>query len=265
MSDSGPRPTTSWGRERTCPACGTTAVTAAERCPSCGSRYDRAPRGRRARRIAILVVAGSAAVGAAAVVVLATLGAADREARDRDDRRAAMARERDRLVRLQAPHRGGAPRLRPRAGAPPAARLQTRRALVGATQRAITADARRLVRAGEIDGPIARTECGPVLRSPDAVPDDRVLGKPVGRYDCVAVRRDVRGPDGGRLAALGYAYVTAVDFRRASWTFCRNVPPQGERGPALTHVRLARACLAAKGRALGTGYVDEDPARPARR
>ena len=27
-------------------------------------------------------------------------------------------------------------------------------------------------------------------------------------------------------------------------------------GKSLAHVRLARACLAAKGRALGTGYVD---------
>jgi hypothetical protein len=261
MSDSGPRPTASWGRERTCPACGTTAVTAAERCPSCGSRYDRPPRGGGARRVALLAAAGLAAVAAATVLVVATLGAGDREARDREARRVAVARERDRLARLQAPHRGAAPRLRRRAGAPPAERLRARRALVGATERAITAHARRLVRAGEIDGPIARTECGPVLRSPDAVPDDRVLGRPIGRYDCVAVRRDVRGPGGDRLAALGYAYVTAVDFRRASWTFCRNIPPQGERGQALVHVRLARACLAATGRALGTGYVDEDPGR----
>jgi hypothetical protein len=261
MPDSGPRPTASWGRERTCPACGGTVVTASERCPSCGSRYDRRPHGRRARRLALVALPALAALAAAAVLVVAAIGAADREARDRDARRDAVARERERLARLQAPHRGAAPRLRARDGDPRAARLRTRRELVVAAERAITADARRRVRARELEGPIARTECGPVLRAPDAVPDDRVLSRPVGRYDCVAVRRDVRGPDGGSVAAFGYAYVTAVDFRRGSWTFCRNTPPQGERGESLAHVRLARACLAARGRALGTGYVDEDRGR----
>ncbi|HSD81940.1 MAG TPA: hypothetical protein VLB47_14825 [Solirubrobacteraceae bacterium] len=97
----------------------------------------------------------------------------------------------------------------------------------------------------------------PILRAPDAVPDDRILSRAIGRYDCVAVRRDVGGTT-GTVAKLGYAYVTALDFRRFTWTFCRNTPPQGERGQALAQVRLERACLAARGRALGTGYVDTD-------
>ena len=44
--------------------------------------------------------------------------------------------------------------------------------------------------------------------------------------------------------------------RSFTYVWCRNTPGQGERGVALAFVRLDRACLAAKGRALGTGYVD---------
>ena len=245
-------------RERTCPACGATSRTLFERCPACGARYDAPPTGSGRRRVVALAVAGGLLLAVIVVgVVLALSSKSDRQARERAATARAVAQERARLIRLQAPHRGGAPGLRPPAGASPARRLAARRALVVATPDAITADARRRARAGELDGPILRAECGPILRGPDAVPDDRLLSKAIGRYDCVAVRRDVGGTT-GTVAKLGYAYVTALDFRRFTWTFCRNTPPQGERGQALAQVRLDRACLAARGRALGTGYVDTD-------
>ena len=89
------------------------------------------------------------------------------------------------------------------------------------------------------------------------MPDDRVLTKPIGRYDCVAVQRRHQGRHRrSRSASLGYPFVAALDFRRFTYVWCRNTPAQGERGVALAFVRLDRACLAAKGRALGTGYVD---------
>jgi hypothetical protein len=50
--------------------------------------------------------------------------------------------------------------------------------------------------------------------------------------------------------------VAALDFKRYTYVWCRNTPAQGERGESLAFVRLERACLAAKGKALGTGYVD---------
>ena len=61
---------------------------------------------------------------------------------------------------------------------------------------------------------------------------------------------------------LGYPFVAALDFRRFTYVWCRNTPPQSERGQALAFVRLDRACLAAKGKALGTGYVDVPGRRP---
>jgi len=121
---------------------------------------------------------------------------------------------------------------------------------------AITRDAQARARRGEIDGPIRSSECGPYLRAPDAVPDDKVLTKTIGRYDCVAVKDFIQGDSGSSVGRLGYPFVAALDFRRFTYVWCRNTPPQSERGESLAFVRLDRACLAAKGRALGTGYVD---------
>jgi hypothetical protein len=190
-------------------------------------------------------------------VLLVTDARRDREARDRAAQRRAVAAEVARLRRIQAPHRGAATRLRP----PPAAgvqqRLAARRALVDAVERRITRDARARAAAGELDGPIATTECGPLLRARDAVPDDRRLDRPIGRYDCLAAKAGAQ-PDES-VGSFGYPFVAALDFRRFTYAWCRNTPAQGEAGRALAHVRLDRACLAARGRALGTGYVDVQP------
>ena len=109
--------------------------------------------------------------------------------------------------------------------------------------------------AGELRGPIPSTRCGPFLRAPDAVPDDRVLSKPIGRYDCVAVK-GAAGRSESTAGRLGYPFVAALDFRRFTYVWCRNTPPQSEAGSALAFVRLDRACLAAKGPPVGTGYAD---------
>jgi hypothetical protein len=249
-------------RERTCPSCGTTATTPFEQCPACGRRYDAPPPGAGRGRRRALAAAGAVLLVATVVFVALSLHAkARQERRDRAADAVAVARERARLIRLQAPHRGAATGLRPPAGASSAQLLQARHALVVALQDAITRDARRRAATRELEGPIVGTQCGPLLRAPDAVPDDRRLGRPVGRFDCLALRRSVVDASGREVAGFGYPFVAAVDFRRFTYTFCRNTPPQGERGKALAQVRLDRACLAARGRALGTGYVDTDGER----
>jgi hypothetical protein len=70
------------------------------------------------------------------------------------------------------------------------------------------------------------------------------------------VKNDIKGAGGGSVGRLGYPFVAALDFARFTYVWCRNTPPQSERGQALAFVRLDRACLAAKGRAVGTGYAD---------
>ena len=192
---------------------------------------------------------GAVALVVLVVVVAIVLNAkSDRDARQRAADARAVAAERVRLTKLQAPHRGAAPALRPAAGATDQERLAARAALVKTVEGAITRDAQARVRAGQIDGPIRGSQCGPFLRAPDAVPDDRVLSKRVGRYDCVAVRNDIKGDSGSSVGSIGYPFVAALDFRRFTYVWCRNTPAQSERGEALAFVRLDRACLAAKGR-----------------
>jgi hypothetical protein len=243
---------------RTCPHCGFTEESTRERCSKCGrSVLVRAPRLTGRRRSFVLGGGGAVALVALVAIVAIVLNAkADRDARQRAADARAVAAERVRLIRLQAPHRGAAPHLRPAADAGDTDRLAARAALVRAVEASITQDARARARTGEIAGPISTSKCGPFLRAPDAVPDDRVLTKAVGRYDCVAIKSDIKGDSGASVGSLGYPFVAALDFDRFTYVWCRNTPPQSERGKSLAFVRLDRACLAAKGRALGTGYVD---------
>ena len=243
---------------RTCPHCGLEERSERERCSRCGrSVLVRAPRLRgRRRRQAIWAAIAAAVLLVAAVALVLNAVVANRNDRERRDAAKATAAERVRLTRLQAPHRGAATQLKPAAGAAPADRLAARAALVRAAEASITRDARGRVRSGELKGTVTGTECGPLLKAKDAVPDDRILSKPIGRYDCVAVIHSVNGVSGQSVGRLGFPFVAALDFRRFTYVWCRNTPAQGERGVALAFVRLARACLAAKGRALGTGYVD---------
>jgi len=229
-----------------------------ERCSHCGrSTLVRAPRLQGRRRATVVWGGGAVALIVLAAVIVVVLNAkADRDARQRAADARAAAVERVRLTHLQAPHRGAAPDLRPAARATDARRLAARAALVRRVEARITADARARAKAGELAGPIGGSECGPFLRAPDAVPDDRVLSKAIGRYDCVAVKNDIKDAGGGSVGRLGYPFVAALDFARFTYVWCRNTPPQSERGPALAFVRLDRACLAAKGRAVGTGYTD---------
>jgi hypothetical protein len=212
----------------------------------------------RGRRRSFAVWGGAAlAVAAVSVIALVLNGVvSDRNERDRKAAAQAAVVERARLKRIQAPHRGSATALRPAPDASDLDRLAAREALVRDVEAAITRDARARDRAGELKGPISRTECGPLLKAKAAVPDDRILTKAIGRYDCVAVKRSITGDAGQSVGRLGFAFVAALDFKRFTYVWCRNTPAQGERGQALAFVRLDRACLAAKGRALGTGYVD---------
>ncbi|QEC48998.1 hypothetical protein FSW04_16420 [Baekduia soli] len=248
---------------RTCPTCGRQARTPYERCPSCGRSYFETPRATVRRRRVVLASAAVVVVAAVAVLAVLLLRSHTRatvQERARTAERVAALRAR--LVRIQAPHRGSARSLLPAADATPAQRLAARRALVVAVQDRITADARARARAGELDGPIASTECGPFLRSKEAVPDDRDLRRHIGRYDCIAIKGAVQDGRGAHVADIGHPFVAALDFDTFTYTWCRNTPAQSEAGVPLVFVRLQRACLAARGRAMGTGYADV-PDRPA--
>jgi hypothetical protein len=243
---------------RTCPHCGFQEHSERERCSRCGkSVLIRAPRLRGRKRTAVIWGGAAALVlvaGAIGLIFNAVIN--HRDARERRQTAVAVKAERARLARLQTPHDGAATQLKPPTGASQSELLKARAALVRAAEASITRDARARAERGEIEGPIADTECGPLLKAKDAVPDDRVLSKRIGRYDCVAVKRDIQLETGRSVGRLGYAFVTALNFDTYTYVWCRNTPAQGEAGKALAFVRLDRRCLAAKGKALGTGYVD---------
>src|SRR5512133_707238 len=220
---------------RTCPHCGFEERSERERCSRCGkSVLIRAPRLRGRRRRQVLwgsVAAGVLAV--AAIVLVLNSVVTHRNERERKASAKAVAAERIRLARLQTPHRGSATQLAPRPGASDLDRLNAREALVRAAEASITRDAQARDRRGELKGPISRTECGPLLKAKDAVPDDRILSKSIGRYDCVAVKTSVTGEGGQSVGRLGYPFVAALDFKKFTYVWCRNTPGQGERGVAL--------------------------------
>jgi hypothetical protein len=248
---------------RICPTCGKEGRTRFERCPHCRGSYFATPRNVRRRRRLLAGAAGAVLVAAIALfVVVATGDRTHREAREKTATAQRVAALRAKIALRQKPHHGAARALRPPAGAADGRRLAARKALVGAVERRITSDARARAKAGELDGPIVATKCGPILKSKTAIPDDRVLTKHIGRYDCVAIKKHITDAEGTNVAELGHAFVAALNFDTYTYTWCRNTPAQGERGVALVFVRLERACLAATGEALGTGYVaGTDPTR----
>ena len=242
---------------RTCPRCGREERTEREHCSHCGCSVPPARPSRRGRRRAAghLGRRGGRGPGRASIALVREQWA-PRNDRERKPSTKAIAAELMRLHRLQTPH-AAPPHSSSRARAPPLwtgwlrvrPSCAPRRPRSPATRRPATAPVSSRARS-------PRTECGPLLKAKDAVPDDRILSKAIGRYDCVAIKRSVTGEGGQSVGRLGFPFVAALDFEKFTYTWCRNTPGQGERGVALAFVRLDRACLAAKGRALGTGYVD---------
>jgi hypothetical protein len=247
---------------RTCPRCGHEERTRSEDCPQCGWSYFGRPPAQVHRRRIIAAAVGILTIAALAIGAAVLLGEkSSNDKRDRAERAELVAAEIARLKRVQAPHRGEAVALKPAKGAPAAQQLKARHDLLLAAENTITADARHRVTTGELRGTIDHTECGPFLRARDAVPDDRVLSKPIGRYDCVAVQADaIRS--GKTVGKIGYAFVAALNFRTFTYVTCRNNPAQGEAGRPLAFVRLDRACLATNSKAIGSGYVDPESATP---
>src|SRR6266516_7609085 len=93
-----------------CPACGVESCTYFEHCPACGwSYFDRPPRLSRRARLALggaLVALAADALVLALVVPLINGPKHEHVAADRAAQREQVARERDRLIAEQRPHRG---------------------------------------------------------------------------------------------------------------------------------------------------------------
>lgn len=243
---------------RRCPNCGAEHATHRGFCPACGKAYDRRFARVSDRQRWVLGAVGLVVAGLAAALILPGVF----EAKRANDRRAAaeqavrVAEERRRLTREQRAVRGRPAGLRaPARGAAGAEQLAARRRLVTALEAAILTDARGRVAAGELDGPLTRVDCGPLLRTPGNRGEEEDLAKPRGRYDCVAVKRDVI--NGGKVVgAFGHPFVATADFRRFTYVWCKDNKVPGERGKALAKVPVPPECVGAEGRPrVGDGYL----------
>ena len=243
--------------ERVCAFCGHHAVTHWEHCSACGRSYfDRPPRlSRRARR-GLLAGGGVALAALAAWAIPGLVDFSDKNAAaTRRSGAAFVAAERARMKAEQRPHHRSAVSLRPAKGAGAAARVQARRQLVDRLERSITTDARTRVQQGLLSGSVpSHTDCLPLVRNQRAGDQDD-LSKTTGRWSCVAVQRDVTRA-GKRLGLFGLPFVASADFERFTYVWCKDNPAANASETGPTFVRLSRACLASKGRAFGTGYLE---------
>jgi hypothetical protein len=243
---------------RICPSCGAEHVTQRAFCPSCGKRYDR--RFARVSDTQRWILAGLALAAVAVTLVLVLPGVFDAK-RENDaqvarEHAARVAAEKKRLTREQRPRRGRPAGLRaPGRNASDGAQLAARRRLIAALEGAILADAQGRVRSGELDGPVTRVKCSPLIRNPAGVGEEEDLRNRQGRYDCVAVKRDVV-KDGKVVGLFGHPFVGTADFERFTYVWCKDNKVPGERGKPLAKVPIPAVCIGAEGRPrVGDGYL----------
>jgi hypothetical protein len=254
---------------RTCRSCGNVERNIHYRCTSCGRDYAAPPRPW--RRATTWVAVGAAVVvvaGLAVAIPLRLSAKSESEARQLAADRSAAAREATRLRAVERPRAGrlsggraerSAVRV-DRADAPAQARIRARRAAVAAFEAAITRDARTRF-TGRPEGRVSETLCGPLVRVTRGTRlvnagEETNLGVRIGRYDCVAVLRDVVH-DGRVVAHFGHEYVGAIDFATGAYVLCLAIPNQSERGTPLATAPLPRACVNAHGAREQGGFFDD--------
>jgi hypothetical protein len=187
------------------------------------------------------------AAGAAALIVPAIDDSKERaaaaEAREAAQRREARRRE---TIAEQRPRRLDAAALLPAAGAPDAAQVAAREALLRRAESAISDDARERAQAGELDGRPQGTACEPYPKRDRADWPDRDLATERGVYDCLVFVRSIASTETNVGGQLGYPFRAVLDFERFSVTWCKTNPVPGERvvPDPRTVVELPKACRA---------------------
>ena len=249
---------------RVCPSCGAEHVTQRAFCPSCGKRYDR--RFARVSDTQRWILGGLALAGVivAASSILPGVFDAKRETDARAGARARRPRRRREEAAdaraapdARAPRRPASRRARPRAppsSSPPAASSIT------ALEGAILADARARVERGELDGPVKRVQLRAARSAtPATSARRRTWRNRRGRYDCVAVKREVM-KDGKVVGLFGHPFVGTADFKRFTYVWCKDNKVPGERGKPLAKVPIPAVCIGAEGRPrVGDGYLSSTP------
>jgi hypothetical protein len=203
---------------------------------------DRRREFRLSRRNSAIVLAVIAAIGIVAALVVPAMrdSAAEERAAERAKQERLVAAEQARITREQRPQFASGPARRPRETV-----LAHRARLVEAGAAIITADARRRMKAGTISGPVAGTECTPFPTTATRRTQEADPRLPANRYECLAYERrfplsELEGK--ARTGIIGQPYWLVVDYRKASFAYCRLIPRAGEGGKPLAFVRIEPAC-----------------------
>jgi hypothetical protein len=244
-------PTTVEPPLRTCRTCGNVERNIHYRCTHCGRDYAAdPPRFSKRAKVTAAVVAGLVlVVGLAIAIPLLLTDKSNDEAKQAAGDRAAAVRRAAQLRVAQTPVPGKL------AVAADASSVASRQAQVAALQVAITRDARGRVAAGRLKGPVHETLCTPLesgVRRSDALD----LSKRIGRFDCVAVLRDVV-KQGKVVGHLGHNYVGALDFATGAYVVCQANPNQSEAGRDLALAPLPHACVNSHGARLKGGFISD--------
>jgi hypothetical protein len=109
------------------------------------------------------------------------------------------------------------PDLAPHAGR---AAVAGRGAVLAAAERAITADARRRARHGELKDRAKRTRCDP-RKGEDRTADAVV-------YDCLAETFRIKATIGAPPLVSGYPFQVRIEYPERRFTWCKIVPVGGE-------------------------------------
>ena len=172
------------------------------------------PRGRVVAKVIGALTAAGLVVAAIVFVPKITETKRDNAASEREERAAALERERRRLIAEQRPHTGTGP-----AG--------DRVALTRSIEASVTRDARARVTSGQMPPPPARyTLCEPLKGGG-------------GRLSCTAVTSEVPGGKG----VVGHPFRALADYRAGRYTWCKISGRAGEGSfTRLLNVPVPTAC-----------------------
>jgi hypothetical protein len=177
------------------------------------------------------VAIGIAAVALVAVGIAVLPGILDskeeREASERAER-AERREARVRELREEMRPRFGSSASVAAAGAATGQQLSARAGLMDDLEASILADARRRVRAGELEGSVERVRCEPFPRSVDAVGADEDLSRRSGRWSCVASVAELEGSEETLGVVIGHRYRAVTDFAGGDYAYCKL---SGQAGP----------------------------------
>jgi hypothetical protein len=113
--------------------------------------------------------------------------------------------------------------------------------LISSLEHAITADAQGRYRRGLLSTRVKSTSCVPFVRPAVPNPPQPLADAREGKYECLGETAEVGGPGGART---GFPFWARVDFRHASWVYCKINRQLGEHsaGTELVVVPLTPAC-----------------------